>query len=136
MEENKIKVIVKEPNKPCEIREIKNNYKVLQELVEGLIDITTLPGREDIDVICNDEYLYNGSPANILMPERENVFCGTIIFAGYNEEDGSSISLTDEQIEAVQEYVSANEVQNMNVREAYFFMKQREYLSKSQAEAE
>lgn len=136
MEESKIKVVVKEPNKPCEIKEIENNYKVLQGLVEGLIDITTLPGREDIDVICNDEYLYNGSPANVMLPERDNIFCGTIVFAGFNEEDGSSISLTDEQIQAVEQYVLENEVENMDVREAYAHMQMVKSLHKNEAEAE
>lgn len=134
MEKNKIKVVVKEPNKPCEIKEIENDYKELQGIVEGLIDITTLPGREDIDVICNDEYLYNGSLANVMMPERDNIFCGTIVFAGYNEEDGSSISLTDEQIDAVKKYIVQNEVRAMTLAEAYVYMKSKSSYSQKEME--
>lgn len=134
MEKNKIKVVVKEPNKPCEIKEIENDYKELQGIVEGLIDITTLPGREDIDVICNDEYLYNGSLANVMMPERDNIFCGTIVFTGYNEEDGSSISLTDEQIDAVKKYIVQNEVRAMTLAEAYVYMKSKSSYSQKEME--
>ena len=109
---NKIRVLCKEPNGPLEEKYIENDIHVLQEYVKGYIDMTNLPGTEDIDIICNDEFLYNGSLPNITMPERRNVLCGPLIFAGFNEEDGSTISLTDEQIEKVQKYVKANELKS------------------------
>lgn len=41
---------------------------------------------------------------------------------GYQEEDGSSISLTDKQIETVKNYIEKNQVKNMDVVDAYNYM--------------
>lgn len=120
--EDKILVIVKEVDKKAEIKEISNDYKEFQERVGGLIDMTPMPGYNDIDIICNDEYLYNGSMANVMMPERDNVLCGNLIFAGFDEEDGSTVSLNDNQIEAVMDYIDKNNVQNMDPATAYYLM--------------
>lgn len=120
--EDKILVVVKEVDKKAEIKEISNDYKEFQERVGGLIDMTPMPGYNDIDIICNDEYLYNGSNANVMMPERDNVLCGNLIFAGFNEEDGSTVSLNANQIEAVMDYIDKNNVQNMDPATAYYLM--------------
>lgn len=123
MKENKIKVVVKEVNKPCEVREITNDYKAFQGIVEGLYEITQMPNREDIDIACNEEYLLNGMDANLVVPEHENVLGGPLIFMGYDPENGDSISLTDEQIVAVQEFVQTHEVRYQSIAEAYYGMK-------------
>ena len=55
---------------------------------------------------------------------------GNLIFVGYNPEDGSSISLTDEQIEKVMDYIDKNQVQDMDFHEAF------ERLQEKKVEAE
>ena len=55
MKENKIRVVVKEVNQPCEVREINNDYKAFQGVVQGLYEITQMPNREDIGSACNEE---------------------------------------------------------------------------------
>lgn len=120
--EDKILVVVKEVDKKAEIKEISNDYKEFQERVGGLIDMTPMPGYNDIDIICNDEYLYNGSNANVMMPERDNVLCGNLIFAGFDEEDGSTVSLNANQIKSVMDYIDKNNVQNMDPATAYYLM--------------
>lgn len=122
MEEKDIKVIIKEVDKPAEIKIIPNKYEELSRIVDGMIDVVQLPGCENVDIFCNDEYLLNGSKANVMNPEYDNVFCGTIIFAGLNPDDGSTISLTDAQIEHAMKYIDKYKVNNMDVREAYFAM--------------
>ena len=47
---------------------------------------------------------------------------GTCIIAGYNPEDGSTISLTDEQIELASKYLEKNHVQKMDMQMAYYTM--------------
>ncbi len=122
---DKIKVVIKEVDKPAEIKEIPNDYKYFQGFVGGLIDMGSLPGHDDIDFICNDEYLYNGSMANVMLPEHDNVLCGNVIFAGFNEEDGSTIGLTDEQINSVMEYIDHNKVFKMDPSMAYYAMQDK-----------
>lgn len=68
MDNEKIRVIIKQPNEPLEIKEINNDYKELSEICGGLIDITPLPTDESIDICCNDEFLFNGMKANIISP--------------------------------------------------------------------
>ena len=138
MKENKIKVVVKEVNKPCEVKEIDNDYKAFQGVVQGLYEITKMPNREDIDIACNEEYLYNGMDANLIVPEQENVLGGPLIFMSYNAETGDSCSLTDEQITAVQGFVKTHEVRHLTIVEAYYAMKAAQAFGgkKSVAEAE
>lgn len=132
--DNKIRVIVKEPNKDLEIKEIENDYKELSKICQGMIDMTPLPTDDNIDICCNDEFLFNGMEANIISPEREGLFCGPLIFMGYQEEDGSSISLTDEQIEKVKNYISKNQVRDMDVIDVYDYMKSQQKMSSMEAE--
>ncbi len=138
MKENKIRVVVKDVNQPCEVREIDNGYKTFQGIVQGLFQITQMPNRDDIDIACNEEYLFNGMDANLVVPEHQNVLGGPLIFMGFNPDTGDSISLTDEQIATVQEFVSTHEVQHQTIAEAYYAMKAAEALNskKSVAEAE
>jgi len=123
MSENKIKVIIKYPNKEAEVKEIDNDYKVLSNICEGLIDMVSLPADETIDIICNDEFLYNGMEANIVTPENEGVIAGPIILAGYDFETGDTISLTDEQIKTGLKYLKRNIVYNMTIERAYLYSK-------------
>ena len=138
MKENKIRVVVKEVNQPCEVREINNDYKAFQGVVQGLYEITQMPNREDIDIACNEEYLFNGMDANLVVPEHENVLGGPLIFMGFDAESGESLSLTDEQITAVQEFVSTHEVRFQSIAEAYYDMKAAQAIGgkKSVAEAD
>lgn len=128
---NKIKVVLKEENQPARVTEISNNLSCFQGFVGGLIDMTSVPGMEGkVDVICNDEFLFNGSSPNVMMPECDHIMGGNLIFVGYNPEDGSSISLTDEQIEKVIDYIDKNQVQDMDFHEAF------ERLQEKKVEAE
>ena len=47
---------------------------------------------------------------------------GTCIIAGYDPSDGSTISLTDEQIELANKYLEKNHVQKMDMQMAYYTM--------------
>jgi hypothetical protein len=93
----KIRVVEKLPNEDAKITEIANDYKSISKFCGGLIDITTLATDSSVDIICNDEFLYNGMEPNIVTPETEGVLCGPIILCGYDPDNGNSISLTDKQ---------------------------------------
>lgn len=120
---SKIRAVVKEPNKDAVVTEITNDYKTLSKAVGGLIDMTPMPTDDSVDIVCNDEFLYNGMEPNIVMPEREGVLCGPIVFVGYNPEDGSSISLTDKQVEKALRYCQRNVLHHMSLEGAYRYSK-------------
>lgn len=135
MEERKIRVVIKEVDKPCEVKEIPYGYKSFQQYVQGLYEIVEMPNHKNIDIACNEEYLINGMSANLILPEQNNVLGGPLIFMGYEPQEGDSISLTDKQIEEVKEFVRTHEVQNMSIAEAYYGMKAVQAMT-SEAEAE
>ncbi len=119
-----IRVVIKEVDKPAEVKEISNDYKTFQQCVGGgLYEIVEMPGQENVDIACNEEYLLNGMRANLVLPECDNVLGGPLVFMGYDPETGESISLTDEQISSVQEFIEGHQVQNMSIPQAYYAMK-------------
>lgn len=82
----KIKVIVKEPGKRFEVREVKNTLGQLQELVGGHIEAVTIG--TDAAVLCNEE-------GRILaLPEQRALGCmwaGTILVAGVDGEEFTDV---------------------------------------------
>jgi hypothetical protein len=118
-----IRVVTKLPNEEPKIVTMSNDYKTIASFCQGFIDMTELPKGENIDLICNDEFLMNGMETNIVMPEREQVFCGPLIFCGYDPETGDSVSLSDRQVEEVMKYCKRNMLHNMSLEGAYRYAK-------------
>lgn len=74
----KIKVLIKEPNKPCRMATIPNRLKALQEIVGGYIEVVTIT--TDTAIICNEEGLIRVLPYNCEVCGHS--FFGTIFFVG------------------------------------------------------
>ena len=95
----KIRVLVAEPGKPCQAREVEDELKALQALVGGSIEVVT-SSAEDIAIVCNEEGKLCGLPPNLplLGPSGQpyDILCGTFFITGVQGE--SFASLTDEQI--------------------------------------
>lgn len=88
-----MKIIVLEPNKELEIREIEGTLKDYQELVGGYIE--AVPTKNDnILLVCNEEGKLQGLEPNFRI--GENVIVGTAIFVGRDKEKFRG--LTDEEI--------------------------------------
>jgi hypothetical protein len=94
-----IKVLIVEPMKPCEVREILPDLKSLQGVVGGKIEMVS-PFTESAAIICNAEGKNLNLPPNRLLCDRHgdpyDVLCGTFLIAGVGGEN--FISLTDEQL--------------------------------------
>lgn len=90
-----MRVIVKEPNKALEIREIKDAIEVYHEIVDGFIETVTMNSK--LLFICNEEGKLLNLKPNFLY--NYDMIVGTVVFVGYQGEN--FISLTDEQIEYV-----------------------------------
>ena len=93
------KVLVVEPMKPCEVREISHDLKTLQGMVGGSIEMVS-PFNEAVAIVCNAEGKVLGLPFNCPLCDNHgipyNIVCGTFFIAGVGSED--FISLTDEQL--------------------------------------
>ena len=105
-----MKVVVKEPQKEPEIREIENDLKVLQEIVGGHIEVVRMPFSEDIYIILDDEGKLKGYDPNILFM-RGDVIVGTVIFVASTDEDFDDLS--EDQIDAAIGYSYMFGVENV-----------------------
>ena len=95
-----MKILVVEPMKPCEVREIPDTLEAMQALVGGHIQ-AVYPFRDDVALVCNEEGRNLGLPYNRPLTNDRGVpyemICGTFFLAGVGPED--FISLTDDQIQ-------------------------------------
>ena len=95
-----MKVLVVEPMKPCEAREIPDTLEAMQAIVGGNIE-ATYPFVEPVAVICNAEGKGLDLPYNRpLMDENGlpyDIVCGTFFMAGFSGEH--FVSLTEEQLQ-------------------------------------
>ena len=95
-----MKILVVEPMKPCEVREIPDTLEAMQALVGGYIQ-AVYPFQEEVAVICNEEGKNLDLPYNRPLTDGQGIpyemICGTFFLAGVGPED--FISLTDDQIQ-------------------------------------
>ncbi len=97
----KIRIVVAEPGKLPVVSFISDSLKGMQQIVGGYIELfkTTESG---IDLFCNEEGKLINLECNRYFPDLQDIICGTIIAIGHDDE-GASVSLTDEQVqEAIQ----------------------------------
>ncbi|MGI6033855.1 MAG: DUF3846 domain-containing protein [Coriobacteriales bacterium] len=92
------KVVVAEPGKKAEVREIPATYKALADLVGGPLEVTD-PISDDTAVICNEMGKLIGLAPNRGMYSSDgklhDVYFGTIVFIGARPDDEDFSSLTD-----------------------------------------
>ena len=93
----KIRIVVAEPGKLPAVSFITDSLPDMQRIVGGYIELfeTTESG---IDLFCNEEGKLFHLECNRFFPEIRDIVCGSIIAVGHDEE-GASISLTDEQVQ-------------------------------------
>ena len=94
-----MKVLVVEPMKPCEVREIPDTLEAMQQTVDGYIESVSF---EREAIVCNEQGKLLGLPYN--RPLRDegglvplDILHGTFFIAGISGEQ--FVSLTDEQIQ-------------------------------------
>lgn len=94
-----IKVLVVEPIKPCEVREIPHDLKSLQGIVGGGIEMVS-PFTDSAVIICNAEGKNRNLPPNRLLCDSKgsayDILCGTFLIAGVSGEN--FVSLTGGQL--------------------------------------
>lgn len=100
-----MKVIIKKPFEKPVVAEIEEGLKPLQQLVGGLTDNVYELTQQNINILVNDEgKIYNLEP-NFIVYGGNDIVVGTAVFTGYDGE-GNDISLTDEQIALIFDYLS------------------------------
>ena len=96
-----MKVLVAEPMKPCEVREIPDTLDAMRQIVGGDIEaVTSL--RDASAIVCNDMGKLQGLPCNRPLLDESglvplDILHGTFFIAGVSGEH--FVSLTEEQIQ-------------------------------------
>lgn len=100
---DKITVLVVEPMKPCQVREI-SGLDEMQAIVGGHIQ-AVYPFRDEVALVCNEEGKNLGLPLNRPLTDNHglpyDMICGTFFLAGLGAED--FVSLTDDQLRQYKE---------------------------------
>ena len=92
----KIRIVVAEPGKLPTVSFITDSLKGMQQIVGGYIELFETTESE-IDLFCNEEGKLINLECNRFFPELQDIVCGPIIAIGHDDE-GASVSLTDEQV--------------------------------------
>lgn len=101
-----MRILVVEPERRPEIREIDGSLKAMQDIVSGLIQLIPL-NDPDVILVCNDEGKLMNLLANRGLRDENgqiyDIVCGTFFICGAPVDSDHFISLTPEQIERYRE---------------------------------
>lgn len=96
-----MQILVVEPGKAPEVREITGRLEEMQEIVGGLIQVI-YPFLEEIALVCNEEGMLLGlAPNRGLLDESGvlyDIICGTFFLCGAPSDSENFSSLTPEQV--------------------------------------
>lgn len=108
-----MKVLVVEPNKKPEVREISSGLESMQAVVGGLIE-AIYPFDDPVALICNEEGKITDLPLNRCLRDEDgeiaDIIAGTFFLCGAPADSDSFTSLTEEQIETYTERFAAPEI--------------------------
>ena len=101
-----MRVLVVEPERRPELREIDGSLESMQEIVGGLIQ-PLYPFDDPVALVCNDEGKLMNLPANRGLRGEDgqiyDIVCGTFFLCGAPEDSDHFTSLAPEQIERYRE---------------------------------
>lgn len=99
-----MRVLVVEPERKPEVRDIDDSLKAMQDIIGGLIQPIYLD--DSVALICNDEGKLMNLTANRGLRDKNgqiyDIVFGTFFLCGAHADSDSFASLTSEQIERYQ----------------------------------
>lgn len=100
-----MRILVVEPERRPEVRDIDGSLESMQSIVGGLIQ-PIFPFDEPVALVCNDEGKLMNLPANRGLRDKNgkiyDIVCGTFFICGAPADSDHFTSLTPEQIERYQ----------------------------------
>ena len=101
-----MQVLIVEPERRPEVREIDGSLESMQEIVGGLIQ-PVYPFDDPVALVCNDEGKLMNLPANRGLRDEDgqiyDIVCGTFFLCGTPSDSDHFASLTPEQIKRYEE---------------------------------
>ena len=102
-----MRVLVVEPERRPEVKEIDGSLKSMQDIVGGLIQSIPLSDDPAVALVCHDEGKLLKLPANRGLRDENgqiyDIICGTFFLCGVPADSDHFDSLTPEQIERYRE---------------------------------
>ena len=93
-----MRILVVEPERRPELREINGSLKSMQEIVGGLIQVINLD--DSVALVCNDEGKLLNLPANRGLRDEDgqicDIVCGTFFLCGAPGDSDHFTGLTPE----------------------------------------
>ena len=113
-----MRILVVEPGKKPEAKEIDGSLTSMQKIVGGTIQ-AIYPWADSVALICNDEGKLLGLPLNRTLADEEghvwDVVAGTFFICGIPADSDSFGSLTDEQMKKYQaQFASPETILRLN----------------------
>ena len=96
-----MKILLVEPERIPEVKEISGTLESMQETVGGIIQ-AIYPFEEPVALVCHEEGKLIGVPMNRSLSEIGDIIFGTFFLCGTPPDSETFTSLTDEQIERYQ----------------------------------
>lgn len=121
--DERIKVLIVEPNKLPRVEVIDNNLKTKEELVGGYVEYLYRNYFPNIIIVCNKEGKMLGLPFN--RDIGGDIVAGTFIILGEDPEKGENISLTDSQIEKYQQLFNKKSIEDTNYKLAQIYIEKK-----------
>lgn len=96
-----MKVLLVEPGKRPNVKDIPGTLEAMQTIVGGTIQ-AIYPFEEPVALICNDDGKLLNLPMNRILHESGDIICGTFLIVGAPPDCSHFASLADEQIQQYQ----------------------------------
>ena len=108
MKEQKLRVVIVEPQKEARVEVIENTLESLQRIVGGYIE-AFYPFDEEVAVICNEEGRLLKLPPNRVIYNAftgtvYDIIVGTFFIVGARADEDNFTSLTDEECKKFMEF--------------------------------
>ena len=107
-----MRILVVEPERRPELREINGSLKSMQEIVGGLIQVINLD--DSVALVCNDEGKLLNLPANRGLRDEDgqicDIVCETFFLCGAPGDRDHFTGLTPEQIKRYEERFHTPEI--------------------------
>lgn len=115
MSKDKIRIVYKKVNKEPKTLEIEKDLETMQRLVGGLIEVVYYDNDNEILLVCNDEGKLLNMKPNILFDY--DYIAGDCFFVGDDYKNAGFKSLSDEQIEKIEEMLEKRSLINITFDE-------------------
>jgi len=109
-----IKILVRRAGQEPTVEVIDNTLKAKQDIVGGMIEMPYNPDfSRGLQIVCDEEGKFADDPKpNVYWGDYDIMF-GDIFFVGVDENSGSTISLTPEQITEAKQWIAENDASGL-----------------------